>query len=64
MACGAYYTAGETPHALLGHRAPKAPSSALICDFVLMPCLLGSAHAGEWRVELYSAGFGGGVWCS
>ena len=33
-AFGDFYTAGETP------RAPRAPSSALICDFVLMQCLL------------------------
>ena len=37
-------------------RAPREPSSALICDFVLIQCLLGSAHAGEWRAELHSAG--------
>ena len=31
-----FYTAGETP------RAPRAPSLVVICDLVLMQCLLGS----------------------
>ena len=52
-AFGDFYTAGETP------RAPRAPSSALICDFVLMQCLLGNVRAGEWRAELYSVFFWG-----
>ena len=38
-ACGTYYMAGETP------RAPRAPCLVVICDLVLMQCLLGDAHA-------------------
>ena len=34
-----FYTAGETP------RAPRAPCLVVICDLVLMQCLLGDAHA-------------------
>ena len=49
-AFGDFYTAGETD------RAPRAPCSALICDFVLMQCSLENAHAGELRANLHSAG--------
>ena len=50
-ACGTFYTAGETP------RAPRAPSLVVICDLVLMQCLLGSRPCGRllpsttWRAH-------------
>ena len=50
-ACGTYYTAGETP------RAPRAPSLVVICDLVLMRCLLGRRPCGRlqpsttWRAH-------------
>ncbi len=50
-ACGAFYTAGETP------RAPRAPSLVVICDLVLMQCLLGRRPCGRllpsttWRSQ-------------
>ena len=46
-----FYTAGETP------RAPRAPSLVVICDLVLMQCLLGSRPCGRllpsttWRAH-------------
>ena len=46
-----FYTAGETP------RAPRAPSLVVICDLVLMRCLLGRRPCGRllpsttWRSQ-------------
>ena len=41
MTSSAYYTASETP------RAPRAPSLVVICDLVLMQCLLGRRPCGR-----------------
>ena len=46
-----FYTAGETP------RAPRAPSLVVICDLVLLQCLLGRRPCGRllpsttWRSQ-------------